>query len=139
MRTHPTGHAEQGGAMMAMIILLAVIGVGIGIAANRSSQFVREAKIIEKSGQREELRRLIRVRTSCSQIKNSGVARGQVSLLDLNGNRIDGRRQGPLVIGDWTVSVANWNRTTGVMTISASTRWVSYNSLFDATAPYTCI
>jgi len=140
-------NAEQGGILVMAIVLVAITGVLARIASEAVGQDVRAAKIIESNAQKDDLRNLIRTRTNCAlTVASANRMRPPMELqnyllIGRNNVRIDLRPSGPMRIASWQLSIAEWNRSSGLMRIAAQRAdmpSIRIDSVFPASDPLIC-
>lgn len=130
---------QDGMSLVSVMVALAVVGVLAMVAMQFASNSIKSAKAIERLGEQEDIRRLIRSRMDCAATKLKIGGGRNIVFYGRDGQPIApvNANTNEMAIGGWKFTATAYNATTGEFSVNARDEHQASEKLFK-TVPLVC-
>jgi type II secretory pathway pseudopilin PulG len=113
-------HSEAGMSLISVMFGVAIVGILIAVINSLASNNMRASKMIERQGQMEDIRRLIRMRLDCAATKSHITSGKNIVLYGRDGKAIaKTNTQNQMLVGKWAIEVPSYSTSNGQFKVLA--------------------
>ncbi len=141
MSSHaPSLRREDGVSLITVMVALAIVGILMAVVMTFAKNSINAAKAIERLGELEDVRRLIRARMDCATTKTRMAGGRNIAFFGRDGQPITATNPttNEMSVGDWKFTATAYDPTTGRFTVSARHPKQAAESVLFRAVPLVC-